>query len=120
MQKMLSWKNAINIKYQKIPSGMNKQISLRLPPKLLKDATAHARQSGYGSVQEFIEECVREILYEYNEPLQAKELGLIRKILSDSHERKSWATQQNLEKALGKSKQIRRKSKKVQVSLRST
>lgn len=46
---------------------MNKQINIRLPPKVLTAAKHYADSKGYGNVQEFIKEAVREKLFDKKE-----------------------------------------------------
>lgn len=46
---------------------MNKQISLRLPQKLLNEAEKYAEDHGFDNLQEFIREIVRKKIYEEDE-----------------------------------------------------
>ncbi|MBI4440386.1 hypothetical protein HY638_05425 [Candidatus Woesearchaeota archaeon] len=57
---------------------MNTQINLRLPPTLASSAKAYARRYGYGTVQDFIKETVREKLF--GPGISKKELALVKKL----------------------------------------
>lgn len=72
---------------------MNKQLNLRLPETLLKKATAHAKNKGYATVQEFIKEILRERLYEEITP---KEAVLLKKLTKLSEEKNLFGTQEEL------------------------
>lgn len=58
---------------------MSKQISLRLPEKLLKDAERKAKMFGYSNVQEYITAEIRGDLY--GEMLSEKEYELTNRFL---------------------------------------
>ena len=50
---------------------MNTQINIRLPSKLLASARSYAEEHGFGTVQEFMKETIREKLFD--EPEISKE-----------------------------------------------
>ena len=62
---------------------MNSQINIRLPDTLLEAARAHAASHGFGTVQEFIRETVREKLFP-EEALTPRERALVQGILAES------------------------------------
>ena len=57
---------------------MNTQINLRLPENMLVKAKARAQKQGFGTVQEFIKEALREKLFE--EHISKEELALVKKL----------------------------------------
>lgn len=74
-------------KYQEIPNNiMNSQINLRLTPKILSAATSYAQQHGFGNVQEFIRETMREKLFD-EEEISEKELSLVKQLSKVSKEK---------------------------------
>lgn len=62
---------------------MNTQINLRLPENMLKTAKTYADKNGYGTIQEFIKETIREKLFE-EEKLSKQEIILVKKIVEAS------------------------------------
>jgi hypothetical protein len=87
---------------------MNEQINLRMPATLAKAARAKAKAQGYGTVQEYIEEAVREKI---EDQLTPKELQLVERIIKMTDERKEWGTEEELWAAF--KKKAREKSKKA-------
>jgi hypothetical protein len=79
---------------------MNEQINLRLSPKLLKDARKKALDEGYSTVQSFIEEAVRQKLYERE--LTRQEMELVLKTLSVSLKKNLLVDEQELTDSLRK------------------
>ena len=91
-----------NLKYQMVSSGiMNSQINLRLPEMLLKSAKSYAEKHGYGNVQDFIKETLRERLFE-NEDISKKELKLVKKLAEVSIKKGLTGTEEELFKKLRK------------------
>ncbi|HLG24655.1 MAG TPA: hypothetical protein VI564_07035 [Candidatus Nanoarchaeia archaeon] len=78
---------------------MNTQINLRLPQALLSNAKTQAEKLGYGNVQEFIKETLREKLFE--EPkLSKEELELVKKLAEVSIKKNLLGTEEQLFKKL--------------------
>lgn len=78
---------------------MNTQINLRLPEKLLLSAKRYAASHGFGTMQDFIKETVREKLFE--EPdLTAEELMLVTKLAKASEAENRYGTEEELFKRL--------------------
>tara|TARA_Y100000310_G_C20697731_1_gene826947 strand:- start:1686 stop:1931 length:246 start_codon:yes stop_codon:yes gene_type:complete len=74
---------------------MNQQLNLRLSPKLLQTVTKHAKSHGYGTVQEFIKETVREKLFE--KPAISKgEMQLIKKLIAITEKESLYGTEEEL------------------------
>jgi metal-responsive CopG/Arc/MetJ family transcriptional regulator len=74
---------------------MNEQINLRLPQNLLASAKNHAQKNGYGTIQEFIKETIREKLFD--EPkLSKEELGLVKKLAEASIKKGRLGTEKQL------------------------
>jgi len=78
---------------------MNEQINLRLPPELLLRARGRAKQMGFGTVQAYIEQAVRQDLYERLTP---NESALLRKLITSTEEKRLFGTEKDLSKALGR------------------
>ena len=78
---------------------MNTQINVRLPEKLLSSAENYAEEHGFGTVQEFIKETVREKLFEESE-LSKEELELVTKLLEVSEKKNLYGTEKELIKKL--------------------
>ena len=74
---------------------MNTQINLRLPDTLLSTARTYADEHGFGTVQEFIKETVRQKLFE-DEGLTAEESELVKIIYQESEERNDYGTKEEL------------------------
>jgi len=77
---------------------MNKQINLRLPDSLLKSATKYAEKHGFGSVQDFIKETLREKLF--GPEFTKEEMALAKKIYDVTEKNNLWRSEEELEKAL--------------------
>lgn len=78
---------------------MNTQINVRLPVKILSTAQAYAKKHGFGTVQEFIKETVREKLFD--EPnLSKEEIVLVRKLAEVSEKENLYGTEEELAKKL--------------------
>lgn len=86
-------------KYQKIPiNTMNTQINLRLSDSMLKTAKKYSKQQGFGNIQEFIKETLREKLYP---DTSSKELALVKKLIQVSEAKQLYGTEDELMKKLG-------------------
>ncbi|MDP2749800.1 MAG: hypothetical protein Q8O89_03135 [Nanoarchaeota archaeon] len=73
---------------------MNTQINLRLPEKLLTSATVYAEKNGYGTVQDFVRETLRERLFD--EKLSTREAALIKKLIEVSDKKGLYGTEEEL------------------------
>ena len=80
---------------------MNDQINLRLPGKLLVSAKTYAEEYGYGTVQEFIKETLREKLFESD--LNKEELALVLKLADATEKKKLYGTEKEMFKKLKRS-----------------
>jgi hypothetical protein len=74
---------------------MNQQINLRLPQRLLKSATRHANKHGFGSVQEFIKETLRDKLFPPEE-LSKDEMAYVMAVLKDTKENNDFISEKEL------------------------
>ena len=78
---------------------MTQQINLRLPENILKTANEYAEEHGFGSIQDFIKETLREKLYD--EPqITEEELILVQKLAEVSKEKNLYGTEEELFKKL--------------------
>ena len=71
---------------------MHEQINLRLPDKLLVSARQYAEKHGFGTVQEFVKETVREKLFE-DEEVSKQEFALIKRLIAVSEKKNLYGTQ---------------------------
>ena len=78
---------------------MNTQINLRLPGKLHFSAKSYAEEHGYGTIQEFIKETVREKLFDEPE-ISKEELELVKKLAEVSAKNNLFGTEEELFKKL--------------------
>ena len=78
---------------------MNAQINLRLPEKMLITAQTYSKENGYGTIQEFIKETLREKLFDEN-IITKKELVLVKKLLEISEKKNLFKTEEELFKKL--------------------
>lgn len=74
---------------------MNQQINLRLPAKLLSNASAYASRKGFANVQELIKETLREKLFP-EAMLSKKELFLVKKLIEASEKDGLFGTEEDL------------------------
>jgi len=74
---------------------MNTQINLRMPQKLLSSVKSYSDEHGYGSVQDFIKETVREKLFDEPE-ISKEELALVKKLAEVSEKKKLYGTEKEL------------------------
>ena len=78
---------------------MNTQINLRLPEKLLATANSYAEKNGFGSIQEFIKDALREKLFD--EPKISKaELALVKRLVEANEKKNLYGTEEELFKKL--------------------
>ena len=77
---------------------MNTQINLRLPEKILISARKYSEKHGYGTIQDFIKETMREKLFE--EGISKEELMLIKKLIEVSEKKNLFGTEEELFKKL--------------------
>ncbi|MEK6961018.1 MAG: hypothetical protein AABX47_07645 [Nanoarchaeota archaeon] len=74
---------------------MNTQINIRLPNNILLPAKAYAEKHGYGTLQDFIKETVREKLFD--EPkITKEELALVKKLAEVSEKNNLFGTEKDL------------------------
>ena len=78
---------------------MNTQINLRLSERMLNSAKSYANKNGFGTVQEFIKETVREKLFEKPE-INKDELILVKKLAEISLKKNLFGTEEELFKKL--------------------
>ncbi|MBT3324114.1 hypothetical protein HN681_03950 [archaeon] len=78
---------------------MNTQINLRLSERMLNSAKSYANKNGFGTVQEFIKETVREKLFEKPE-INKEELILVKKLAEISLKKNLFGTEEELFKKL--------------------
>lgn len=79
--------------------SMNQQINLRLPEELLVSARSYAKKHGFGTIQGFITETVREKVFEEPE-LSKQELALVKKLVEVSNKNNLYGTEEELFKKL--------------------
>ena len=72
---------------------MNAQVNLRLPEKLLISAEKRAKKNGFGSVQEYIKEVLRNDLFE---TLSSKEIKLVKSLIALSEKKRLYGTEKEL------------------------
>jgi hypothetical protein len=86
--------------YQLVSIGsMNQQINIRLPEELLVSARSYAKKHGFGTIQSFITETVREKVFDELE-LSQKELTLVKKLIEVSNKKNLYGTEEELFKKL--------------------
>ncbi len=74
---------------------MNTQVNLRIPQKLLSSVKSYSDEHGYGSVQDFIKETIREKLFDEPE-ISKEELALVKKLAEVSEKKKLYGTEKEL------------------------
>ena len=72
---------------------MNTQINVRMPSKLLASAKVYAEEHGFGTVQEFMKEAVREKLFE---DISKEELDLIKKLINVAEKENLYGTEEEI------------------------
>jgi len=80
---------------------MNTQINVRLPSKLLSSARSYAEEHGFGTVQDFLKETIREKLFDEPE-ISREELILVKKLVEASEKNELYGTEEQLFKKLDK------------------
>jgi len=79
--------------------NMNTQINVRLPEAMLVSAKNYAEKHGFGTLQEFIKETLREKLFE---DISEKEIRLIKKLIQISNGKNLYGTEKELFEKLKK------------------
>jgi metal-responsive CopG/Arc/MetJ family transcriptional regulator len=74
---------------------MNSQINVRMPEKMLTAAHTYAEKNGYGTIQEFIKETIREKIFG-EEKLSKKEIELVKQIVEASNKPGFYRTEKEL------------------------
>lgn len=77
---------------------MNVQVNVRMTQELLAKTKEEANRRGYGNVQDFIRETIREEVFDNG--LTKKERELITRIIKATDARKDYGTEEELFKAL--------------------
>ncbi|MBU0979960.1 MAG: ribbon-helix-helix domain-containing protein [Nanoarchaeota archaeon] len=78
---------------------MNAQINLRLPENLLTAARSYSEDNGYGSIQEFIKDAVREKLFDSSDISKA-ELKAIRRLIKATGDKSLFRTEEHFKRKL--------------------
>jgi hypothetical protein len=78
---------------------MNQQINLRLPSKLLNNASVYAKKNGFVNVQDLIKETLREKLFPESS-ISKKELLLVKKLLQATEDKELWKSEKEIFDAL--------------------
>ncbi len=73
--------------------SMNTQVNIRLPDKMLDSARDYAEKHGFGTLQEFIKEVLREKLFE---ELSVREIKLVRSLITLSEKKNLFGTEKEL------------------------
>ena len=84
---------------------MNTQINLRLPEKLITSVKSYSDEHGYGSVQDFIKETIREKLFDEPE-ITREELELVKKLAEVREKKNLYGTEKELFSKLKKRQRI--------------
>ena len=74
---------------------MNTQINLRLSGKLLTNAQKYAKEHGFGTLQEFVKETIREKVFEEAD-ITKQELELVTKLAEVTEKRDLYGTEEEL------------------------
>ena len=74
---------------------MNTQINVRVPDSLLDSAKEYAEKHGYGNVQNFIRETMREKMFD-EASITAEELKLVKALLKASKDNNLYGTEEEL------------------------
>lgn len=75
--------------------SMNTQINLRLSERMLISAQDYANKYGFGTIQEFVKELMRERLFE--EPVITKEeLALVKQLVAVNEKKNLYGTEEQL------------------------
>jgi len=87
---------------------MNEQINIRLPQKLLKDARQKAKSEGFGTVQSYIEQTVRDDIYD-DYVLSPKENELIDRIMKSRDDPRMWLNEEQFRRKVAELREKKRK-----------
>lgn len=82
-----------------------KQINLKLPINLLKNAEEYAKEKGFQNIQELAKTSIREKIYpkiEYDDTYSKKELKVIGKIVDKIMAKGEFVSEEELRKTLSK------------------
>ena len=74
---------------------MNTQINIRLPQKLLDSVVSYSAEHGYGSIQDFIKETIREKVFDKPE-IEKEEVALVKKLLLLTEKNNLYGTEAEL------------------------
>jgi hypothetical protein len=74
---------------------MGEQINVRMSEQMLSSAKNYAKANGFDNVQELIKETLREKLFESSQ-ISAKELTLVKKLVSASEKGNLYGTEKEL------------------------
>ena len=74
---------------------MNTQINLRMPQKLLSSVRSYSDEHGFGSIQDFITETIREKLFDEPE-ISKEELELVKRLVEISEKKRMYGTEKEL------------------------
>jgi hypothetical protein len=80
-----------------------KQINLKLPVRMIKEAKKYVEIYGYRSLQELAAEALREKIFEreeFDETFTEEEISLIDELIEKSIRKKKIKSEEDLEKAL--------------------
>jgi len=75
------------------------QINIRLPENIVASAKAYSEEHGYGNIQEFIKETIRERLFD-DPAISKEELVLVKKLVEVSEKKNLYGTEEELFKKL--------------------
>ncbi len=79
---------------------MNTQVNIRMPEKLLMAARDYADDYGYGTVQEFIKETVRQKLFDNDMDRLTPEEARSFRLIEEESEKQGYATRDEVFAAL--------------------
>ncbi|MFT4312724.1 MAG: hypothetical protein ACMXYF_05860 [Candidatus Woesearchaeota archaeon] len=74
---------------------MNTQINIRVSPEFHNSMKTYSQKHGYGSVQDFIKETIREKLFE-QPPVNKDEFQLVKKLFEISEKKSLYGTEKEL------------------------
>lgn len=85
-----------SFKYQLVSIDImeNMQVNIRMTDKMFNTAKEHAEKKGFGNVQEFIREILRERLFE--ESLTKEEISLVQKLANATEKKKMYKSEKEL------------------------
>lgn len=74
---------------------MNTQINIRIPDTMLNAARAYSEEHGFGSIQDFIKETIREKVFD--EPdITNEELELVKNLIELTEKKNLYGTEKEL------------------------